>query len=123
MNVIKTLIVDDSADFRNRLRRFLDEQKEIEVVGEAGDGHEAVEMAKALEPDLILMDVRMPRMNGLQAMIKIGNIEKTKVIVLSGFDLHEYRKAAKEMGASAYVIKKSMVDKLMPAIRKTFKEL
>ncbi len=121
MKVIRTLIVDSSADFRKRLCRFLDEQEGIEVIGEASDGHEAVESAKTLKPDLILLDFRMQRMDRLRAMLKMNNkIKKTKVIMLSSFDLLEYREAAHEMEASSYVIKRSIVDRLMPAIRKTF---
>jgi DNA-binding NarL/FixJ family response regulator len=121
MKVIRTLIVDNSTDFRKRLRRFLDEQKEIEVIGEASDGHEAVESVKTLKPDLILLDFRMKRMDSLRAMLKMNNkMKKPKLIMLSSFDLLEYREAAQEMDASSYVIKRSIVDRLMPAIRETF---
>jgi len=122
MNVIKTLIVDDSADFRNLLKQFFSGQNDIKVVGQAENGHEAVEKAAKLKPDLILMDIRMPRMNGLKAMNQIKGLEKIKMIVLTAFDIQEYREAAKEAGASAFVIKKSLVSKLMPAIQEAFKE-
>ena len=120
MKMIRTLIVDDNIDFRNRIRKFLEQHEKIEVIGEASDGHEAVDMGRTLAPDLILMDIRMPGMNGLQAVRKIKTIGKVKVIVLSAFDQQEYKTAAKEMGASTYVIKKNMVDTLIPAIRKSF---
>jgi DNA-binding NarL/FixJ family response regulator len=122
MNVIKTLIVDDSGDFRTLLKQFLSDQNDIKVVGQAEDGHEAVKKASQLKPDLILMDIRMPRMNGLKAMNQIKGQEKTKMIVLTAFDIQEYREAAEEAGACAFIVKKSMVSKLMPAIREAFKE-
>lgn len=122
MNVIKTLIVDDSTAFRNLLKQFLSDQNDIKVVGEAENGHEAVKKAAKLKPDLILMDIRMPRMNGLKAMNQIKGAEKTKVIVLTAFDIQEYREAAEEAGASAFIVKKSMVNDLMPAIQEAFKE-
>ncbi|MFO7980995.1 MAG: response regulator [Candidatus Aminicenantes bacterium] len=122
MNVIKTLIVDDSGDFRTLLRQFLNSQKDIDIVGEAKDGHQAVEKANQLKPDLILMDIRMPRMNGLKALNQIKGQEKTKMIVLTAFDVQEYREAAEEAGACAFIVKKSMVNDLMPAIQEAFKE-
>ncbi|MBD3415048.1 MAG: response regulator [Candidatus Aminicenantes bacterium] len=122
MRPIKTLIADDSAAFRQLLVKFLNSQKSIEVVGEAENGHEAVEKAAKLKPDLILMDIRMPRMNGLKAMNQINGLKNTKVIVLTAFDIQEYREAAQEAGASAFVTKKSMVNDLIPAIQEAFKE-
>lgn len=118
MRAIRTLIVDDNEDFRNRLHSILDEQDEIEVVGEAGDGHEAVEMATALNPDLVLIDIRMPRLNGLQAIGRMKHLKNIKTIVLTAYDLQEYRQAAREMGAGEVIIKKSMVKELLPAIRR-----
>jgi len=120
MKVIRTLIVDDNIDFRECVRTFLELHENIEVIGEASDGHEAVDMGRTLRPDLILMDIRMPRMNGIQAIRKIKTLGQAKVIVLSTFDQPENKTAAKEMGAITYVIKRNMVDTLMPAIRKSF---
>lgn len=117
MTTIKTLIVEDSETFRHQLRRFLDSQEEITVIGEAVDGYEAIEKANRLKPDLILMDIRMPKMNGLHAINNLNGLQNTKVIILTAFDFPEYREAAREIGASDYVVKRSMLDTLMPAIR------
>jgi len=117
--MIKTLIVDDSRLFRERLKAFLAAYPEVEVVGEAGDGQAALSKAKELKPDVVLMDVKMGDMNGLDAT---GNLKRElpelHVIILSRYDLAAYREAAEALGASAYVSKKDLVDKLLPAIRR-----
>lgn len=117
--MIKTLIVDDSRLFRERLKAFLAAYPEVEVVGEAGDEQAALSKARELKPDVVLMDVKMGGMNGLDAT---GNLKRElpdiHVIVLSRYDLTAYREAAQALGASAYVSKKDLVDKLLPAIRR-----
>lgn len=117
-NTIRTLIVDDDARFRRHLKQFLDSVSFVEVIGEATSGQEAVLKGRELQPDLVLMDVRMPGMNGVNATRRLTNeMPRVKVIVLSVYDLQEYRDAALASGASAYVIKKSMIQELIPAIR------
>jgi DNA-binding NarL/FixJ family response regulator len=117
--MIKTLIVDDSRLFRERLKAFLAAHPEVEVVGEAGDGQAALSQARELKPDVVLMDVKLGGMNGLEAT---GNLKRElpelQVIVLSRYDLAAYREAAATLGASAYVAKKDLVDQLLPAIRR-----
>lgn len=118
MRIIRTLIVDDNADFRRRLKEFLASEPDIEVVGEAADGQDAILKARELKPDVVLMDVRMPGTNGLDATRQLKDeMPEVKVIMLSRFDLQEYREAAKASGASGYVIKKSLIEELLPAIR------
>jgi len=118
MRVIRTLIVDDHADFRRRLKEFLASEPEIEVVGEAGDAQEAILKARELQPDLVLMDVRMPGINGISATRQLKDeMPELKVLMLSLYDIDEYRKAALDSGASGYVVKIKLVQELIPAIR------
>jgi DNA-binding NarL/FixJ family response regulator len=118
MQTARALIVDDNAGFRRRIREFLAPEPDIQVVGEAGDGHEAIEMAIALEPDVVLMDVRLAGMNGLSATRQIRDrLPEVCIIILSRFDLQEYRDAALASGACGYVVKRALPDELLPAIR------
>lgn len=115
---IKTLIVDDDASFRQRVKELLAPEPDIEVVGEAADGQEAILRAGELRPDVVLMDVRMPVMNGVDATRHLKTaMPEIKVIVLTVFDVQEYREAAMASGASGYLIKKLLIEDLVPAIR------
>jgi DNA-binding NarL/FixJ family response regulator len=115
---MRVLIVDDDDRFRWRLAQFLATVPDIEMVGEVASGHEALVNSGALKPDLVLMDVRMPGMDGVTATRLLKEqLPNLKVIVLSVYDLKEYKDAALASGASAYVIKKDMIEKLIPAIR------
>lgn len=121
MQTKRMLIVDDDAGFRQRVKRFLASEPDMEVIGEAADGQEAILRARELKPDLILMDVRMPGMNGVDATRRLkAEMPELKVIILTIFDVQEYREAAMASGASDYVIKKSMIKDLVPAIRGAF---
>lgn len=116
--MIKILIVDDNATFRGRLKAFLATDPRGEVIGEAEDGQEALKKTKALKPDVVLMDVKMGGMNGLNTTKQLkAAFPEIHVIILSRYDLEAYREAAQAMGASAYIIKKALVDELLPAIR------
>lgn len=118
-HVIRALIVDDDARFRRRLKQFLASVPFVDVIGEAATGQEAVAAGLELKPDLVLMDVRMPGMNGVNATRRLKDeLPQTKVIVLSVYDLQEYKDAALASGASDYVVKKSMIKDLIPAIRR-----
>ena len=118
MQTIRVLIVDDDAGFRRRIREFLASEQDILVAGEACDDREAMEKAIEIEPDVVLMDVRMAGMNGLHVTRLIKQrLPKVQVIILSRFDLQEYRDAAQASGASAYVVKRSMAADLLPALR------
>jgi DNA-binding NarL/FixJ family response regulator len=112
------LIVDDNAEFRGRIKTLLSSENEIQIIGEAGDGEQAVLEAARLHPNIVLMDVRMPRMNGLEAARRLtGPSSDTKVIMMSQYDIEEYKQAAAASGARDYVVKKSMMQRLIPAIR------
>jgi len=119
VQVIRTLIVDDNVSFRQRLKEFLASEPDIEVVGEAADGQTAILEARKLQPEVVVMDVTMPGMNGIDATRHLKDeMPEVKVIVLTIFDLEGYREAAMASGASGYVIKKSLIEELMPAIRR-----
>ena len=118
MPIVRTLIVDDNASFRRRVKEFLASEPDIEVIGEAADGREAILKARALHPDLVLMDVRMPGTNGLDATRQLKEeMPELRVIILTIYELQEYREAALASGANGYVVKKSLIEELVPAIR------
>jgi DNA-binding NarL/FixJ family response regulator len=118
MKKTKLLIADDNAAFRRRLGEFLQEYGDMEVIGEACNGKEAVSKVEELQPDLVLMDVRMPDMNGMNAITVLNALPAPpKVIVLTVFDCLEYRLSAEAAGAEGYVVKAALADELVPAIR------
>ena len=112
---IKVLIADDQALVRTGFRKILESEPDLEVVGEAGDGGEAVEAALLLRPDVVLMDIRMPRLDGLEATRLLAG--KTRVLVLTTFDLNEYVYEALRAGASGFLLKDAPADQLVTAIR------
>lgn len=119
MRVTTTLIVDDSADFRARIKSILASEPGIAVVGEAADGADAVRQAEKLKPDLVVMDLRMPGTNGLEATRQMmASPPYPAVIIVTAFDMPEYRAAAIASGAVGLVAKTSMVDELLPIIRR-----
>ena len=116
--VTRTLIVDDDARFRRRIKELLAPELDIEIVGEAADGRAAILKAQSLKPDLVLMDVRMPRLNGVDATRQLkAEMPELKIIILTVFALEEYRQAALAAGANGYLVKKSLLEALVPAIR------
>jgi DNA-binding NarL/FixJ family response regulator len=118
---IGTLIVDDDASFRGRAKELLASEPDIDIIGEAADGQEAILRARELKPDLVLMDVRMPGMNGVAATRQLkAEMPELKVIILTIFDVQEYREAAMASGANGYVIKKFLIEDLLPTIRGAF---
>jgi DNA-binding NarL/FixJ family response regulator len=112
---VKVLIADDQALVRTGFRKILESEADLEVVGEAGDGGEAVEAALLLRPDVVLMDIRMPRLDGLEATRRLAG--KTRVLVLTTFDLNEYVYEALRAGASGFLLKDAPADQLLTAIR------
>jgi DNA-binding NarL/FixJ family response regulator len=119
LNLIRVLVADDDDRFRWQLARFLATVPQISVVGEAVTGQEALLTAAELQPDLVLMDIRLPGMSGVCATRCLCEaLPQARVIVLSVYDLQEYRDAALASGASAYLIKKSMVAELIPTIQR-----
>ncbi len=115
---IRVLIADDQGMVRTGFTVFLDTQPDIEVVGEAADGEEAVRRTAELRPDVVLMDVRMPVMDGLEATRQIlrGN-GAPKVLVLTTFDLDDYVYTALRVGASGFLLKDASAQQLADAVR------
>jgi DNA-binding NarL/FixJ family response regulator len=118
---IRVLIVDDHSVVRMGLRMFFDLQDDIEVVGEAADGSEGVAMARRLEPDVILMDLLMPNMDGITA---IGRIKQerpeTEIVTMTSFIEEEKVTSALEAGASGYVLKDAEAEEVAAAVRAAY---
>jgi DNA-binding NarL/FixJ family response regulator len=115
---LRVLIVDDHALFRRGLQMVLKQEKDIEVVGEAGDGHEAVDKAQELMPDVILMDVRMPRRSGIEATQQIKDLlPHVKILMLTISDEEADLYDAIKAGASGYLLKEISIDEVADAIR------
>lgn len=123
MQTIRILVADDDASFRQHLKTFLEAESDMVVIGEADNGMEAVAKAVQLAPDVVLMDVRMEGLNGLDTtrFLKIA-LPAMCVVVLSRYDLQEYRDAATSSGASGYVVKRALFTDLLPAIRQAMEE-
>lgn len=118
--VIRVLLADDQALVRAGFRSLLDAQDDIQVVGEAGDGTEAVRLATQLMPDVVLMDVRMPEMDGLEATRAIAEdplLADVRVVILTTFDVDEYVFEAIRSGASGFLVKDTEPVELLQAIR------
>ena len=114
---LRLLLVDDQPLLRMGFRLVLESEEGIEVVGEAGDGAEAVRLAAELAPDVVLMDVRMPVMDGIEATRRIAADGEAKVIILTTFDLDEYAFAGLQAGASAFLLKDVAPAELVTAVR------
>jgi DNA-binding NarL/FixJ family response regulator len=116
---VRVLVADDERLVRAGFRMFLKAEPGIEVAGEAADGIEAVDAAARLRPDVVLMDIRMPRLDGLEAARRIlsGPEPRARVVVLTTFDLDEYVYKALRAGASGFLLKDAPEDQLVAAIR------
>jgi DNA-binding NarL/FixJ family response regulator len=116
--VIRVLLVDDQALVRGGFRMILRAEPDIQVVGEAGDGEQAIVAAGRLQPDVVLMDVRMPVLDGLEATRRIITaLPTTRVLILTTFDLDEHVYDALEAGASGFVLKDIEPERLPEAVR------
>ncbi|MEE8386766.1 MAG: response regulator transcription factor, partial [Dehalococcoidia bacterium] len=115
---IRVLLADDHAVLRSGLRALLNLEADMEVVGEASNGHEAIELGQTLKPDVIVMDISMPEMDGLAATKAIHEIEiPCHIVVLTVHAEEDYLFQMLQMGASGYVLKSSADTELMDAIR------
>jgi DNA-binding NarL/FixJ family response regulator len=115
---IRVLLVDDQALVRSGFRLILETREDIEVVGEAADGREAVDLARRLRPDVILMDVRMPHVDGVEATRRLAAAGlPARVLILTTFDLDEYVYEAIRAGASGFLLKDVQPAQLVEAIR------
>jgi DNA-binding NarL/FixJ family response regulator len=118
--MIRVLLVDDQALVRAGFRALLDAQEDIEVVGEADDGEEAVRLSRDQTPDVVLMDIRMPGMDGLEATRIIAadpELNAVRIVILTTFDLDEYVFEALRVGASGFLVKNTEPAELVHAVR------
>ena len=117
--MIRILIADDHALMRNGLRGILDAEEDMEVVGEAEDGAQAVEEAVKLHPDVVIMDIRMPRLDGIEATKRLAaqGAHAPHVLVLTTFDLDEYVYEALRAGAGGFMLKDAPPSQLAEAVR------
>jgi DNA-binding NarL/FixJ family response regulator len=118
--VIRVAIADDQALVRSGFRALLDARDDLDVVGEAADGNEAVALARTLQPDVVLMDIRMPRLDGLEATRQITadpHLGAVRILILTTFELDEYLFEALRQGASGFLVKDTEPDDLVTAIR------
>jgi len=115
---IRVLIADDHAILREGIRALLNLSEDMEVVGEAADGQEAVEQCRRLNPDVVLMDIAMPGLGGLEATFEIKKEDpRTKILVLTQYEDREYIRRFLKAGVSGYVLKKAAGSELAAAIR------
>ena len=116
--MIRVVLVDDQALVRAGFRMILDAEPEIEVVGEAADGRDAIDQVRSLRPDVVLMDIRMPELDGLEATRRILAADSAaRVLVLTTFNLDEYVYEALLAGASGFVLKDDPPEQLIAAVR------
>lgn len=115
---LRVVLVDDQAMVRAGFRMILESESDITVVGEAGDGREAVELVPRANPDVVLMDVRMPHMDGIEATrVIVGSGSPARVLMLTTFDLDDYVYAALRAGASGFLLKDAPPEQLISAVR------
>lgn len=114
-DAIRVVIADDQPIIRDGFAAVLDSASDIEVVGRANDGQELVDLAQTLQPDLALVDIRMPRMDGIEAASRISS--HVAVIMLTTFDLHDYVTASLAAGARGFLLKDVQATRLLDAVR------
>src|ERR671921_2045985 len=120
MTPVRVLIADDQALVRAGFKMILDAEDDLEVVGEASDGAEAVELARRLKPDVVLMDIRMPQLDGIEATRRVVALDTeppVRVLMLTTFDLNEYVYEALRAGASGFLLKDVPPEQLAAGIR------
>lgn len=120
--IIKVFLVDDHEIFRNGLKQLVDSEPDMEVVGEAGDGETALEASLSLKPDVIIMDIRMPGINGVETSEAIlKRHPESRILFFSLYDSPDYVARALEMGASGYILKDTSNKIFLHAIRTVYK--
>jgi two-component system response regulator NreC len=118
MGTVRILLADDHSLLREGLRLLLERQPEFAVVGEAGDGREAVRLAEELKPDVVVMDIAMPELNGIEATLRIVNgLPRTSVLILSMHHDESYVARALKAGARGYLLKDSLKADLLNAVQ------
>jgi len=122
MSAIKVLVAEDHVITRQGICRLLEDERNLAIVGEASDGEEAVRMVTELQPDVVIMDVAMPKLNGIEATRQIKLIRPTTaVLILSAYDDDEYILGLLEVGAAGYLLKTTSGENLIRAIRAVHK--
>lgn len=113
------LVADDNPRLRALIRRILTREHNLQVVGEAGDGAEAIRLADEFQPDIVLLDIIMPQVSGLEALRQIKEEHPdSKVIIMSVHTEEAYQRAAEDSGADAFLLKKTLMSFLLPTIRR-----
>jgi len=121
MKSIRILLADDHVVVRQGTRQLLEREQDFEIVGEAGDGEEVVQLALKLKPDVVIMDVAMPKLSGIEATKQIKAVlPAITVLVLTGYDYDEYIFSMLEAGAAGYLLKSTSGDELVGAIRTVY---
>jgi DNA-binding NarL/FixJ family response regulator len=115
--VIRVVVVDDQDLVRSGFRMLLSVEDDMQVVGEAANGHAALEVVRTAEPDVVLMDVQMPVLDGIEATRRIAVDGRPRVVILTTFERDDYLFAALEAGASGFLLKSCTADELVSAIR------
>jgi DNA-binding NarL/FixJ family response regulator len=118
VSAIRILVADDQPLVRAGIRRVIEADPKLAVIGEAADGHEAVALARAFEPDVVLMDIRMPILDGIEATARIVHAgTSSRIVILTTFGLDEYVLGALRAGASGFVLKEAPPEEILAAIR------
>lgn len=122
MNKIKVLLADDYVPLREAIRHLLEDEPDIEVIGEAGDGEEAIELTTKVHPDVVVMDIAMPKLNGIEATKRIKALHPaTAVLILSSYDDEEHVFALRQAGVAGYLLKETAGSDLLHTIRDVHK--
>ena len=117
MSAVRILVADDQPLVRAGIRRVIEADPTLAVIGEAGDGHEAVALTRALKPDVVLMDIRMPILDGIEATTRlVASGTEARIVILTTFGLDEYVLGALRAGASGFVLKEAPPEEILDAI-------